>query len=108
MTKTTPSDFGNNIIGKRTDIQHPELWHFPMNYPISIIGHEGHKDTLLNEVKLILATLFPDFDLATLTLNTSKTGRFHSVRANLYATKAEQINKLYAMLDKAETVKTVF
>lgn len=25
---------------KPTDIQHPELWNFPMDYPLSIIGHE--------------------------------------------------------------------
>lgn len=96
------------IQSKKTDIKNPELWNFPMDYPMSIIGHEGHKDTLMNEVKLILASVFPDFDLASLTMNTSRTGRFHSVRANVYATKAEQINKLYEMLDNAETVKTVF
>ncbi|WP_019518823.1 YbeD family protein [Faucicola boevrei] len=113
MTKTinvNPLDasLAKPIIGKRTDIQNPELWNFPMDYPMSIIGHEGHKETLLNEVKLILGTLFPEFDLATLTVNASKTGRFHSVRANVYATEAKQINQLYEMLDKAETVRTVF
>ena len=41
------------IQGKKTDIQNIELWHFPMDYPISIIGHEGHKETLMDEVKLI-------------------------------------------------------
>lgn len=95
------------IIGKRTDIQNPELWNFPMDYPLSIIGHEGQKETLLNEVKLILGSLFPDFDLASISMNTSKMGRFHSVRANVYVTNANQINELYAMLDKAETVRTV-
>lgn len=94
-------------FSKRTDIQNPELWQFPMDYPISIIGNEGHKETLLNEVKLILAGIFPDFDLASLNMNASKTGRFHSVRANLYVTSAKQINSLYELLDKAETVKTV-
>jgi hypothetical protein len=44
---------------KPTDIQHPELWNFPMDYPLSIIGHEGHKETLIDEVKLILGTFRP-------------------------------------------------
>ncbi len=92
---------------KKTDIQNPELWQFPMNYPLSIIGHEGEKETLLNEVKLILATLFPDFDLASLVVNPSRTGRFHSIRANVYLTNAQQVNDLYKALDEAKTIKTV-
>lgn len=92
---------------KKTDIQNPELWQFPMNYPLSIIGNEGEKETLLNEVKLILATLFPDFDLASLVVNPSRTGRFHSIRANVYLTNAQQVNDLYKALDEAKTIKTV-
>jgi hypothetical protein len=42
------------LKGKKTDVQNPELWEFPMNYPLSIIGHEGEHENLLNEVKLIL------------------------------------------------------
>lgn len=100
-SQTTP------IQAKKTDIQNPELWNFPMDYPISIIGHEGETDTLLDEVKLILGTHFPDFDLASLTVNPSKTGRFHSVRGNLYLTHADQVNSLYKALDDAKTVRTV-
>lgn len=95
------------IIGRKTDVQNPELWQFPMDYPISIIGNEGEKETLLADVKLILGTLFPDFDLASLTLNSSSTGRFHSIRANVHLTKVEQVNDLYRLLDEAKTVRTV-
>lgn len=101
MSNQTPA------IIKKTDIKNPELWQFPMDYPMSIIGHEGQKETLLNEVKLILGSVFPEFDLASLTIHASKTGRFHSVRANVYVTHANQINELYALFDKAETVRTV-
>lgn len=97
----------NPIIGKKTDIQNPELWQFPMDYPISIIGNEGEKEQLLADVKLILGTLFPDFDLASLTVNPSRTGRFHSVRANLYLTNAQQVNELYRLLDESNSVRTV-
>lgn len=95
------------LVGKKTDIQHPELWNFPMDYPLSIIGHEGEHETLLDEVKLILGTHFPEFDLASLTVNPSKTGRFHSVRANVYLTHADQVNNLYKALDEAKTIRTV-
>ncbi|ALF58972.1 YbeD family protein [Psychrobacter urativorans] len=97
----------DEIKGKKTDIQNPELWDFPMNYPMSIIGHEGENETLLNEVKLILGSQFPDFDLASIEVKPSKTGRFHSARVNLYLTTAEQVNTLYASLDAATTVRIV-
>lgn len=95
------------LKGKKTDIQNPELWDFPMNYPLSIIGHEGEHDSLLNEVKLILGSQFPDFDLASIEVKPSRTGRFHSARVNLYLTAADQVNKLYAALDNAKTVRMV-
>lgn len=94
-------------FAKKTDIQNPHLWEFPMDYPMSIIGHEGEHDTLLNEVKLILGTQFPEFDTESLTVKQSSTGRFTSVRAKLYFTTAEQVNELYAALNNAKTVRTV-
>ena len=100
-------DTAKPIVGKKTDIQNPELWDFPMDYPMSIIGHEGEHDTLLNEVSLILASLFPEFDAASIVVKPSKTGRFHSLRLNLYLTHAQQVNDLYAALDEAVTVRTV-
>lgn len=106
--KVTELVANDNILqGKKTDIQTPELWEFPMNYPMSIIGHEGEHDTLLNEIKLILGSQFPEFDLASIEVKPSKTGRFHSARVNLYLTEAEQVNILYAALDDAKTVRMV-
>lgn len=105
VTDLTPND--GVLKGKKTDIQNPELWDFPMNYPMSIIGHEGEHESLLNEVKLILGSQFPDFDLASIDVKPSKTGRFHSARVNLYLTEAEQVNTLYASLDSAKTVRMV-
>lgn len=92
---------------EHTKIQNPQLWQFPMDYPLSIIGNEGAKDDLKNEVVLILAALFPEFDPASISVKASKTGRFHSLRLRLHITSAEQVNRLYAALDNAKTVKTV-
>ncbi|MEN6670565.1 DUF493 domain-containing protein [Psychrobacter sp. B38] len=104
---TELSNDETTLKGKKTDIQNPELWDFPMNYPLSIIGHEGEHESLLNEVKLILGSQFPDFDLASIEVKPSRTGRFHSARVNLYLTAADQVNKLYAALDNAKTVRMV-
>lgn len=92
---------------KPTDIKNPELWHFPMDYPISIIGHEGEHDSLHHEIILILAEHFPAFDTATLRVNRSKSGRFSAIKANLYVTSAKQINELYKALANAKTIRTV-
>ena len=105
VTDLTPNE--GILKGKKTDIQNPELWDFPMNYPLSIIGHEGEHESLLNEVKLILGSQFPDFDLASIEVKPSRTGRFHSARVNLYLTNANQVNALYASLDNAKTVRMV-
>ena len=106
--KVTELVANNSILkGKKTDIQNPELWEFPMNYPMSVIGHEGEHETLLNELKLILGSQFPEFDLASIEVKPSKTNRFHSARVNLYLTSAEQVNELYAALDNAQTVRMV-
>lgn len=91
---------------KKTDIQNPALWQFPMDYPMSIIGNEGEKEALLNEVTLILAEIFPEFDSATIDVRPSKTGRFHALRVNLHLTAADEVNRLYAALNNAKTVKT--
>lgn len=92
---------------KRTDIKNPTLWHFPMDYPISIIGHEGEHERLYQEVVLILAEHFADFDISTLQIRPSKTGRFCAIKANLYITSEDEINRLYASLAAAKTVYTV-
>ena len=105
VTDLTPNK--GVLVGKKTDIQNPELWEFPMNYPLSIIGHEGEHESLLNEIKLILGSQFPDFDLASIEVKPSRTGRFHSARVNLYLTVADQVNTLYAALDNAKTVRMV-
>lgn len=90
---------------KKTDIQNPDLWDFPMDYPISIIGEAT--DKLLVDVKVILSTHVPEFDLASLQVIPSKTGKYHSIRAKLYLTHAEQVNKMYADFDAAPSIKTV-
>lgn len=95
------------MASKKTDIKTPELWQFPMDYPISIIGHEGQKQTLLQETCCILTHIFPDFDTKNIQLKASKTGKYHAIKTTLYVTCADEINRLYAALDKACSIKVV-
>lgn len=108
QSKSAPNVcFNKPLVGKKTDVQNPELWQFPMDYPMSIIGHEGMHQELLDELKLILGSQFPEFDLASIQVVPSKTGRFHSARVNLYLTSVEEVNELYAALDNAKSVRMV-
>lgn len=90
---------------KPTDITKPELWQFPMEYPIRMIGEAG--DALLNDIKLILAQHVPDFDLEAIQITPSRTGKYHSVYAVLPLTHHEQVNQLYAALAQSKHIKTV-
>lgn len=92
-------------MSKPTDIKNPELWDFPMDYPISIIGEASEQ--LLIDVKMILSSHVPDFDIASIHIQPSKTGKYHSLRTRLYLTHAEQVNKLYADLAATKSIKTV-
>lgn len=91
----------------RTEIQNPDLWQFPMEYPMSIIGHEGEHESLRHEVTLILAEIFPDFDHGSILVKPSKTRRFHALKVKLYLQNADEVNRLYTALDNAKTVRTV-
>lgn len=91
----------------RTEIQTPDLWQFPMDYPMKIIGREVPKEELVNEVTLILAEIFPSFDAASIEVQPSRTGKFHSLRVKLHLTSADEVNRLYTALDAAKSVYTV-
>lgn len=101
-----PAGTIDNQAALKTDIKTPELWQFPMNYPLSIIGNEGETDSLLHEITFILKEIFPEFDAATIRVNPSKNGRFHALKVNLYVQSADEINRLYKALDAAKTVRT--
>lgn len=92
---------------KPTDITTPELWQFPMDYPLAIIGIEGARDDLMAEVIKILQTHFDDFDSNSIAMRESKTGRFVALKTRVRFLNANTVNALYADLANAKTVRTV-
>lgn len=90
---------------KPTDIANADVWHFPMDYPLNIIGLAG--DDLLTSVRGILLTHIPGFDAATLTIQPSSGGKYHSIRTTVPLDSREQVNQLYAALAASPHVKTV-
>lgn len=77
-----------------------------MEYPMSVIGHEGERERLLEEVACVVTQVFPDFDAKSVRVQPSKTGRYHALRFKVHFTCAEEVNRLYALLDQAKTVRT--
>lgn len=81
-----------------------DLWVFPMDYPIKLIGLAG--DDLRNAVVEILVKHFPDFDHNSLAIQTSRTGKYHSLTAQLRFDELEQVHALYADLAACPLIKT--
>lgn len=81
-----------------------DLWIFPMDYPIKLIGNAG--PDLHGAVVGILVKHFPEFDEATLTVQPSRTGKYHSITAQLRFEELEQVHALYADLAACEHIRT--
>ncbi len=80
------------------------LWVFPMDYPIKLIGLAG--DDLRVAVLEILVKHFPDFDTETIDTQPSRTGKYHSLTAQLRFEALEQVHQVYADLAACPLIKT--
>lgn len=81
-----------------------DLWVFPMDYPIKLIGDAGEE--LHQAVVDILVKHFPEFDGASVKVQPSKTGKYHSLTAQLRFDELEQVHALYADLAACPLIKT--
>lgn len=81
-----------------------DLWVFPMDYPIKLIGDAGHE--LRVAVIEILIKHFPEFDQDSLKVQPSRTGKYHSLTAQLRFDELEQVHALYADLAACPLIKT--
>ena len=81
-----------------------ELWVFPMDYPIKLIGDAGIE--LRAAVVEILLKHFPEFNEQSLQVQPSKTGKYHSITAQLRFNEMEQVHALYKDLSACPLIKT--
>ena len=81
-----------------------DLWVFPMDYPIKLIGEAG--DDLHVAVVEILVKHFTEFDRSSLKVQPSRTGKYHSLTAQLVFIELEQVHALYADLAACPLIKT--
>ena len=80
------------------------LWVFPMDYPIKLIGLAGVE--LHQAVNEIFVKHFPEFDGQTMTVTPSRTGKYHSVTAQLRFEELEHVHAVYADLAAWPLIKT--
>ena len=81
-----------------------DLWVFPMDYPIKLIGDAGEE--LRGAVVEILVKHFPEFEEKSLKVQPSRTGKYHSITAQLRFDELEQVHALYADLAACPLIKT--
>ena len=81
-----------------------DLWVFPMDYPIKLIGDAG--DELRIAVLEILVKHFPEFDAQSISITPSRTGKYHSITAQLRFEELEQVHAIYADLAACPLIKT--
>lgn len=81
-----------------------DLWIFPMDYPIKLIGEAG--DPLKSAVVDIIVKHFPQFDTESLSIQPSRTGKYHSITAQLRFEELEQVHAIYADLAACPLIKT--
>lgn len=81
-----------------------DLWVFPMDYPIKLIGDAGPE--LHAAVVDILVKHFPAFDGQSLKVQPSRTGKYHSLTAQLRFDELEQVHALYKDLAACPLIKT--
>ena len=81
-----------------------ELWNFPMDYPIKLIGLAVPE--LRQEIEDIILRHFPDFDTNTIETKPSSKGTYHAVRAHLRFENIEQVHALYDDLKACKHIKT--
>ena len=81
-----------------------DLWVFPMDYPIKLIGNAGEQ--LHNSVVEILVKHFPEFDGDSIKVQPSSSGKYHSLTAQLRFEELEQVHQLYADLAACPHIKT--
>lgn len=80
------------------------LWVFPMDYPIKLIGLAGAE--LRQAVNDIFVKHFPDFDGSKMTVTPSRTGKYHSITAQLRFEELEQVHAVYADLAACKHIRT--
>lgn len=81
------------------------LLEFPADFPIKVIGPLA--DDFVETISAVVTTYVPAFDVASITRNESRSGRFVSLTIDVQVDSREQLQSLYMTLANHEMVKLV-
>ena len=81
------------------------LIEYPGDFPIKIMGES--RDDFSQTIVGIVLRHAPDFDVASVEMRPSKTGKYISLTCTVNATSREQLDKLYLELTGCPLVKLV-
>jgi len=73
-----------------------ELFNFPCDFPIKIMGERV--DEFTQTITQIVHEHAPDFDPTTIEIRTSKAGKYIGVTCTIRATSRKQLDQLYQAL----------
>ncbi len=78
---------------------------FPCDYPIKVIGYAS--EDFVRNVAAIVAEQQPDFDPASIEIVDSRNGKFVSLRFQILARSASQIEALFLKFKELKNVQMV-
>jgi putative lipoic acid-binding regulatory protein len=85
--------------------QQPSLIEYPCDFPIKIMGKTRQNFT--ETVLAIVKSHAPDFDIANMTVRTSKHGAYLSLTCTIRATSRIQLDALYQALSDHPMIAVV-
>jgi len=74
------------------------LWEFPCQFPLKIMGPS--EAPLRPAVETIVLRHAPEFDISTISVRMSRTGKHQSISIDVYVERKEQVLGLYTDLAK--------
>ncbi|MBL4607765.1 MAG: DUF493 domain-containing protein [Pseudomonadales bacterium] len=74
------------------------LWDFPCQLPLKILGPA--EAPLKPAVEIIVLRHAPEFDISSITVRMSRTGKHQSISIDVYVERKEQVLGLYTDLAK--------
>lgn len=75
---------------------------FPSDFPIKVVG--AASDELMQVIHDLIVQHDPEFSLAAIRTNESRTGKYHSLTLGVRATSKEQLDAIYNGLKGCELV----
>ncbi len=93
----------NKALDKTSDKATQELWNFPCDFPLKIMG-VACEELLIDVLQVVQKHAPGDYSPK---ITPSKKGNYHALTVTIIATDKQQLDKLYRELHALELVKVL-